>query len=98
MLQDVQKFVGYSANWWAVALYKVLVLLTGGIVWILGQLCYHETVTLWLLQRCPLSGAQLVHVQVLFMLNFSAYHLAPGNISTFSSFASCSSSMGIGSL
>ena len=62
MLQVVHEFVGYASAWWSQALYRVLVVLSLGLVWILSQ--YSVRAKLWLLQRCPLSRADFVHAQV----------------------------------
>lgn len=64
-LQAVHEFTGYTARWWAVAPHQVIVLLTGVIGWVLAQLHIHAPPTVWTLQKCPLSRAEFVHVQVL---------------------------------
>ena len=60
-MQVVHKFVGYATVWWAVGVYRMLVLLTGGLLWILAQ--YYVRATLWTLQKRPLSSADFVLVQ-----------------------------------
>ena len=64
-LQAVHEFTGYTARWWAVAPHQVILLLTGSIVWVLAQLHIDASPTAWTLQKCPLSRAEFVRVQVL---------------------------------
>ena len=61
-LQVVDEFVGYTARVWTLALYRLLVVLTGGLLWPLTQ--YSPSANLWSLQECHLSLADYVHVQV----------------------------------
>lgn len=60
--EAVQKFVGYASRRWAWVLYQALVILSGGLVWLLGQ-CLPQ-VRLWTLQKCSLSKARFVHAVV----------------------------------
>ncbi|DBA67666.1 TPA: hypothetical protein ACH3X2_001259 [Trebouxia sp. C0005] len=54
----VQQFVGYTTRRWATALYPLLTILTGGLLWVVGQ--YYLQARLWTLQKCSLSKAQYV--------------------------------------
>lgn len=60
--EAVQKFVGYAPRGWAWVLYQALVILSGGLVWLLGR-CLPR-VRLWTLQKCSLSKARYVHAVV----------------------------------
>ena len=62
VLQLVREFVGYKGRAWTVATYRLLVLATGGLFWLLGR--YSPAARLWSLQVCSLSQADLVHVKV----------------------------------
>lgn len=62
LVQLVREFVGYASIWWAQALYRVLVLLSLGLVWVLGV--YNVRAKLWMLRQCPLGQADFVCVQV----------------------------------
>ena len=62
VVQVVQQFVGYSTTWWAELLYRLLILLTAGLVWVLCQ--YHIKMRLWTKRQCPLSTADCIYVQV----------------------------------
>ena len=61
-VQVVHEFVGYAPIWWARALYRVLVPLSLGLIWVLGFYTVHAS--LWTLQECPLSSADFVCVRV----------------------------------
>ena len=61
-LQVVHNCSGYATVWWALGIYQVLVLVTGGAAWILGRCNMHAV--LWTMQKCPLSRAEFVLVQV----------------------------------
>ena len=61
-MQVVRDFVGYTSVWWAQALYRVLTLLSLGLVWVLGQ--QYVNARLWTLRKCPLGTAEFVYVQV----------------------------------
>ncbi|DBA99058.1 TPA: hypothetical protein ACH3X1_014197 [Trebouxia sp. C0004] len=56
-------FVGYQTPGWVVAVYAALVIMTGGLVWILMQ-CLPQR-PLWSLQQCPLKEAHHVLVKML---------------------------------
>ena len=62
MLQVVQTIVGYTARSWAVVVYRTLVLLSGGLLWLLSQ--YSPRARLWSLRKCCLQQADVVHVKV----------------------------------
>ena len=62
MLQVVHRFEGYSTVWWAQILYTLLLLLSLGLLWVIGV--YSVRASLWTLQKCPLSKADYVCVQV----------------------------------
>lgn len=55
-------FVGYRTPGWVVAIYIALVVMTGGLVWMLMQ-CLPQR-PLWSLQQCPLKEAHHVLVKV----------------------------------
>ncbi|KAL0024457.1 hypothetical protein WJX77_006172 [Trebouxia sp. C0004] len=57
----VQQFVGYTTRRWAAVLYPLLTILTGGLLWVVGQ--RYLQAKLWTLQKCSLSKAQYVHVK-----------------------------------
>ena len=59
----MHEFVGYAYTWWAKALYRTLVMLSFGLVWVLGL--YSISASLWMLQKCPLNRADYVCVQVI---------------------------------
>ena len=61
-LQLVREFVGYTGRAWTVAIYRFLVLATGGLLWLLGR--YSLSARLWSLQACSLRQADLVLVKV----------------------------------
>lgn len=61
-VQVVHEFVGYTPVWWAQTLYSILVLLSLGLIWVLGFYTVHAS--LWTLQECPLADAEFVCVQV----------------------------------
>ena len=63
VVQVVHEFVGYTTSAWAMAAYRILVVLTGGFIWMLGQ--YIPQTTLWTMQQCPLSKAEYVHAKVI---------------------------------
>jgi len=58
----VQQFVGYTTRRWATVLYPLLTILTGGLLWVVGQ--RYLQARLWTLQKCSLSKAQYVHAKV----------------------------------
>lgn len=60
--QVVREFVGYARVWWAQILYRILVLLSLGLVWALGFYTVHAS--LWTLRECALSQAEFVCVRV----------------------------------
>ena len=62
MLQVVQTIVGYTARSWAVIVYRILVLLSAGLLWLLSR--YSPRLRLWSLRKCPLQQADIVHVKV----------------------------------
>lgn len=62
MTQVVHEFVGYARVWWAQILYRILVLLSLGLVWALGFYTVHAS--LWTLRECALSQAEFVCVRV----------------------------------
>ena len=55
-------FVGDTDRSWAVVIYRLLVLLTGGLLWVICH--YSPRLRLWTLQGCPLHEADVVHVKV----------------------------------
>ncbi len=55
-------FVGYRTPGWVVAIYIALVVMTGGLAWMLMQ-CLPQR-PLWSLQQCPLKEAHHVLVKV----------------------------------
>ncbi|KAL0037175.1 hypothetical protein WJX79_003951 [Trebouxia sp. C0005] len=57
----VREFVGYASVWWAQVLYIVLILLSLGLIWVLGL--YHIDAKLWRFRRCALGKAKFVSVQ-----------------------------------
>lgn len=70
-MQVVHEFVGYARVWWAQILYRVLVLLSLGLVWALGFYTVHAS--LWTLQECALSKAEFVCVRVRVLSMQTAY-------------------------
>lgn len=62
LVQVVREFVGYASVWWAQVLYIVLILLSLGLIWVLGL--YHIDAKLWRFRRCALGKAKFVSVQV----------------------------------
>ena len=60
--QAVQDFVGYNPRPLLFAVYVLLAILTGGLLWVMGQL-FPRTM-LWTMAKCPLSHAQYVHAKV----------------------------------
>ena len=92
-VQVVREFVGYASVWWAQVLYTFLILLSLGLIWVLGL--YNIDAKLWRFQKCTLRKANFVSVQVQMFkpalpTNLAAFHL-------HSAFA-CSSSMDTGYL
>ena len=61
-MQVVREFVGYVSVWWAQALYFVLMLLSLGLIWLLGL--YNIEAKLWRFRKCTLRKANFVSVQV----------------------------------
>ena len=61
-MQVVREFVGYASVWWAQVLYMVLVLLSLGLIWVLGL--YNIDANLWRFRKCTLRKANFVSVQV----------------------------------
>lgn len=61
-VQAVQGFVGYNARPLLFAVYVLLAILTGGLLWVIGQLFPRSM--LWTMAKCPLSHAQYVQAQV----------------------------------
>ena len=61
-MQVVHEYVGYTTKGWAVAIWKLLAILTGGLTWVIAR--YSPRSYLWTLRRCPLSKATHVHVKV----------------------------------
>lgn len=61
-LQEVVAFMGYATRSWAVVLYRLLVLITGGLLWLFSR--YNLHVKLWTLEECPLRQADVVRVKV----------------------------------
>lgn len=61
-MQAVQDFTGYNPRALPFAVYVLLALLTGGLLWILGQLFPRSI--LWTMAKCPLSHAQYVQAKV----------------------------------
>ncbi|KAL3156301.1 hypothetical protein ABBQ32_012570 [Trebouxia sp. C0010 RCD-2024] len=59
----VHEFVGYAPVWWAQTLYSILVLLSLGLIWVLGF--YTVQASLWTLQECPLANADFVCVRLI---------------------------------
>lgn len=57
-VQAVQGFVGYNPRPLLFALYVLLAILTGGLLWVIGQLFPRSM--LWTMAKCPLSHAQYV--------------------------------------
>lgn len=64
-LQVVQNWYGYTTKGWALAIYRLLVVLTGGLVWVITQ--YRPQTCLWTMQKCCLSKATYVYVKVMFL-------------------------------
>lgn len=58
----MREFVGYASVWWAQVVYIVLVLLSLGLVWVVGL--YNINANLWRFRKCPLRKANFVSVQV----------------------------------
>ena len=61
-VQTVQDFLGYNPQPLLFAVYVLLAILTGGLLWVLGQL-FPRTM-LWTMAQCPLSNAQYVQAKV----------------------------------
>ena len=61
-MQAVQGFVGYNPRPLLFAVYVLLAILTGGLLWVIGQLFPRSL--LWTMAKCPLSHAQYVQAQV----------------------------------
>ena len=57
----MQEFTGYTAKPWAIPVFFVLVVLTGGLLWVLAL--YNPRTFLWAMHRCSLSKADWVHVK-----------------------------------
>lgn len=64
-LQVVHEWSGYTTKGWALAIYRLLVVLTGGLVWVITQ--YRPQTCLWMMQKCSLSTATYVYVKVMFL-------------------------------
>ncbi len=62
LVQVVREFVGYTSVWWAQVLYITLVLLSLGLIWVLGL--YNISAKLWRFRKCTLRKANFVSVQV----------------------------------
>ena len=62
LVQVVRDFVGYASVWWAQVLYIVLVLLSLGLIWVVGL--YNMKANLWRFRKCTLRKANFVYVQV----------------------------------
>ncbi len=65
-LQVVHESLGYTTKGWAIAIYRLLVVLTGGLAWVITQ--YRPQTCLWTLQKCSLSKATYVYVKVMSLL------------------------------
>ena len=65
-LQVVHEWCGYTIKGWAIAIYRLLVVLTGGLVWVITQ--YRPRTCLWTMQKCSLSKATYVYVKVMSLL------------------------------
>lgn len=70
-VQVVHEFVGYAPVWWAQTLYSILVLLSLGLIWVLGF--YTVQASLWTLQECPLANADFVCVRVSLLSTNTGY-------------------------
>lgn len=62
LVQAVQGFVGYNPRPLLFAVYVLLAILTGGLLWVIGQLFPRSM--LWTMAKCPLSHAQYVQAKV----------------------------------
>ena len=62
-LQAVQEFLGYKTRKWPFAVYTLLVVLTGGSIWVIGH--FFPRTLLWTLAKCPLGHAHYVQAKVL---------------------------------
>ena len=60
-VQVVHEFVGYASVWWTQGLYSALVVLSLGLIWVLGLYSVHAR--LWTLQKCSLGKADFVCAQ-----------------------------------
>lgn len=69
-LQIVRDFVGYTARAWPTVMYRFLVLVTGGVLWLLSR--HSPVVKSWSLQKCHLSQADFVRVKVTFIMCMNA--------------------------
>jgi len=72
-LQVVHEWFGYTTKGWALAIYRLLVVLTGGLVWVITQ--YRPQTCLWTMQKCSLSKATYVFVKVMFLLCLHGFPL-----------------------
>ena len=61
-MQAVQDFVGYNPRPLLFAVYVLLAILTGGLLWVMGQLS--PRTILWTMAKCPLRHAQYVQAKV----------------------------------
>ena len=61
-MQVVQAFVGYTVRGWAIVFYRLLLLVTGGLLGVLGH--QRPNLRKWVLQECPLDKADIVNVKV----------------------------------
>ncbi len=65
-LQVVHEWCGYTTKGWAIASYRLLVVLTGGLAWVITQ--YRPQTCLWTMHKCSLSKATHVYVKVISLL------------------------------
>lgn len=61
-LQVVQSLVGYQTRSWGLVVFAVLVIVTGGLAWVLN--CIFPTLTMWTMKECSLDKAEYVYSKV----------------------------------
>ena len=77
VVQVVHNFVGYASVWWTQGLYIALVVLSLGLIWVLGLYSVHAR--LWMLRKCSLSKADVVCAQARLISTLTADQHLPFN-------------------
>lgn len=58
----VQSLVGYEIRSWGLVVFAVLVIVTGGLAWVLN--CIFPRLTMWTMKECSLDRAEYVYSKV----------------------------------